>query len=90
MHNTSRGPETHGSNYHRRTGSNSASSDPSRVYKGKVMPGQHGAALRTAQNVTIVGTDLERNILVVKGSIPGPTNSYVVIRKSVKSRGKQK
>jgi large subunit ribosomal protein L3 len=87
---TNRGPETHGSNYHRRPGSGSASADPSRVYKGKVMPGQHGNARRTSQNLTVVQTDLDRNLLIVKGSIPGRTNGYVMISKSVKAKAKKK
>ena len=86
---TRRGPNTHGSNYHRRTGSLSASSDPSRVYKGKVMPGRMGSERETAQNLTVVRMDPERNILMVKGSIPGATNGYVVISKSVKAKAKK-
>lgn len=85
---TRRGPNTHGSTYHRRTGSLSASSDPSRVYKGKVMPGRMGGERETAQNLTVVRMDPERNILMVKGSIPGATNGYVVISKSVKAKAK--
>lgn len=79
-----RGPTTHGSTYHRRPGASSASSDPSRVFKGKIMPGHHGNANRTAQNLTIVGMDTEKNILVIKGSIPGCRNGYVIVSKSVK------
>jgi large subunit ribosomal protein L3 len=80
--NTSRGPEAHGSMYHRRTGSLGASSDPSRVMKGKPMAGQHGNTRVTAQNLTILEVDLQRNLLVVRGSIPGNNNGYVMIRKS--------
>jgi large subunit ribosomal protein L3 len=91
-HNVSRGPESHGSMYQRRTGSLGASSDPSRVMKGKPMAGQHGATRVTAQNLTILEVDRERNLLVVRGSIPGHNNGYVMIRKSkraaVKTRGK--
>ncbi len=85
-HNTHRGPTTHGSHYHRRPGSSGASADPSRVFKGKKNPGQYGNAKKTIQNLTIVGTDVEKNILWVKGSVPGHTNGYVVIRKSVKGK----
>jgi len=87
--NSRRGPTSHGSTYHRRPGASSASSDPSRVFKGKIMPGHHGNANRTAQNLTIIGTDAEKNILVVKGSIPGCTNGYVVVSKSVKTKLKK-
>ena len=83
---TRRGPTTHGSNYHRRPGSGGASSDPSRVLKGKKMPGHLGNISATTQNLMIVGTDPEKNLLVVKGSIPGHNNGYVVIRKSVKAK----
>ena len=85
-----RGPESHGSTYHRRTGSLSASSDPSRVYKGKIAPGHHGAARTTTQNLTVVRTDLERNIIMVKGSVPGATNGYVMISMSVKAKTPKK
>ncbi|MBN1868248.1 50S ribosomal protein L3 [Candidatus Sumerlaeota bacterium] len=85
---TARGPMSHGSTYHRRPGSSGASADPSRTYKGKVSPGRHGAVRRTAQNLQVVGTDLERNLLIVKGSIPGAANGYVVVSKSVKTSTK--
>jgi len=87
---TARGPTTHGSNYHRRPGSSSASADPSRVFKGKKTPGRHGNAKRTALNLTVVGTDVEKNLLVVKGSIPGHNNGYVLIRKSARAKGTKK
>lgn len=87
-HNSSRGPESHGSMYHRRTGSLGASADPSHVMQGKPMPGQYGNTRVTAQNLTIVEVDRERNLLVVRGSIPGFNNGYVVIRKSKKAARK--
>jgi len=89
-HGTHRGPMSHGSHYHRRPGSSGASADPSRVFKGKKNPGQYGNSRVTAQNLTIVGTDVEKNILVVKGSVPGHRNGYLIIRKSVKSAAKQR
>ena len=85
---THRGPETHGSKYHRRVGSMGASSDPSRVYKGKKMPGHMGNKRCTILNLTIVGADKTKNLLVVKGSIPGHTNAYVLIRKKADKAGK--
>jgi large subunit ribosomal protein L3 len=84
-HHSHRGPTTHGSNYHRRVGSLSASSDPSRVYKGKIGCGHMGSVRCTVQNLKIVSTDPERNLLVVRGSVPGCNNGYVVISKSVKA-----
>ncbi|MEQ8822253.1 MAG: 50S ribosomal protein L3 [Sumerlaeia bacterium] len=78
---TARGPETHGSMYHNRPGSNGASSDPSRVWKRKKMPGQYGNVRVTVTKLEIVKRDAERNLLFVRGSIPGPNNAYVMIRK---------
>jgi len=68
-HKTGRGPQTHGSHYHRRPGSSGQSADPSRVYKGKKNPGQYGNARRTTQNLTVVGTDVEKNILLVSSVV---------------------
>ncbi|MFW6303634.1 MAG: 50S ribosomal protein L3 [Candidatus Sumerlaeota bacterium] len=84
---TRRGPTTHGSHYHRRPGSSGASADPSRVFKGKKNPGQMGSVRRTMQNLTVVATDSEKNILVVRGTVPGANNGYLLIRKSVKEKG---
>ncbi len=81
---TTRGPESHGSKYHRRVGSLSASSDPSRVYKGKPMPGHLGNQRRTMLNLKVMGMQKDKNILMIKGSVPGFTNSYVMIRKAKK------
>lgn len=82
------GPKTHGSMYHNRPGSNGASSDPSRTYKGKKNPGRLGGNRVTAQNLTVVKTLPEKNILLVKGSVPGANNSYVMIRKRRSSAAK--
>ncbi|MCE5228293.1 50S ribosomal protein L3 [bacterium] len=81
-HHSSRGPETHGSMYHRRAGSVGASADPSRVLKGKHMAGHMGAEQVTAQNLVVVRMDPTNNLLVVRGSVPGCNNGYVMIRKS--------
>jgi len=83
-HKTQRGPESHGSKYHRRVGSLSASSDPSRVYKGKPMPGHMGNQRRTMLNLKVVGLQKDKNILMIKGSVPGFDNGYVMVRKAKK------
>lgn len=80
------GPESHGSMYHRRVGSMGANTDPARVFKGKKMPGHMGAENVTVQNLDIVMVDGERNILVVRGAVPGPKGGVVEVRTSVKSR----
>ena len=84
-HGQSRGPMTHGSKYHRHAGSNGAASDPSKVFKGKKMPGQMGNVQVTVQNLEIVRVDTENNLLLVKGAVPGPKKSLVTIKESVKS-----
>ena len=84
-HGQSRGPMTHGSKYHRHAGSNGACSDPSKVFKGKKMPGQMGAVKVTVQNLEIVRIDTEDNLILVKGAIPGPRKSTVVLKESVKA-----
>jgi len=83
---TKRGPETHGSRYHRRPGSMGASAFPSRTFKGKGVPGHMGNHRTTTLNLTVVQTDPENNLLAVKGSIPGHINGYVIIRKNVRTR----
>jgi large subunit ribosomal protein L3 len=80
-----RGPMKHGSKFHRHQGSNGTSSDPSRVYKGKGMPGRMGGKQITIQNLTVVRVDAEKNLLLVKGAVPGPRKSYVTIKETVKS-----
>ncbi|MFH0792788.1 MAG: 50S ribosomal protein L3 [bacterium] len=87
-HHTSRGPETHGSMYHRRPGAMGQSADPSHVYKGKKLPGHMGHARVTTLNLKVVRTDKEKNLLLLKGSVPGHPNSYVLIRKSTRNRKK--
>lgn len=84
-HGQSRGPMAHGSKYHRHAGSNGACSDPSKVFKGKKMPGQMGAVKVTVQNLEIVRIDTEDNLILVKGAIPGPRKSTVVLKESVKA-----
>jgi large subunit ribosomal protein L3 len=84
-HGQHRGPMTHGSKFHRHAGSNGAASDPSKVFKGKKMPGQMGAKKITIQNLEIVRVDAENNLILVKGSVPGPKKSLVTIKESVKA-----
>lgn len=69
----------------RRPGSIGASATPSRVFKGKKMPGRYGAKRHTVQNLQVIQADAERNLLVVKGAIPGPPNGFLLIRKAVKA-----
>ena len=84
-HGQSRGPMAHGSKYHRHAGSNGSCSTPSKVFKGKKMPGQMGAVKVTVQNLEIVRIDAEDNLILVKGAIPGPRKSTVVLKESVKA-----
>ena len=84
-HNFHRGPMTHGSKFHRHQGSSGSASDPSRVFKGKKMPGQMGNKRITIQNLEIVRADLENNLLLIKGAVPGPKKSLVTIKESVKT-----
>ena len=84
-HNQHRGPMTHGSKFHRHAGSNGAASDPSKVFKGKKMPGHMGSKRITIQNLEIVRVDAENNLILVKGSVPGPKKSLVTIKESVKA-----
>lgn len=82
---TARGRMTHGSGYHRGLGSMGAHSDPSRIFKGKVMPGHLGAEKVTVQNLTVVRVDSERGLLLIKGAVPGPKGGLLVIKDSVKA-----
>ena len=75
----------HGSKFHRHQGSNGACSDPSKVFKGKGMPGHMGSVKVTIQNLEVVRVDAENNLLLVKGAVPGPKKSLVTIKESVKS-----
>ncbi len=84
-HNQHRGPMTHGSKFHRHAGSNGAASDPSKVFKGKKMPGQMGNKRITIQNLEVVRVDAENNLLLVRGSVPGPKKSLVTIKEAVKA-----
>ena len=84
-HGQSRGPMAHGSKYHRHAGSNGACSSPSKVFKGKRMPGHMGGKKVTTQNLEIVIVDAEKNLLLVKGAVPGPKKALVTIKESVKA-----
>ncbi len=86
-HGFSGGRATHGSMFHRAPGSIGASAEPSRVLKGKKLPGQMGDARKTIQNLLVMGVRPERNLILVKGSIPGCRNSVVIIRQSIKMGG---
>ena len=84
-HGLSTGPKTHGSKYHRHAGSNGMASDPSKGVKGKKMPGQMGSERVTIQNLEVVKVDAENNIILVKGAVPGPKKSLVMLKESVKA-----
>ena len=84
-HGQSRGPMAHGSKYHRHAGSNGSCSSPSKVFKGKRMPGHMGGKKVTTQNLEIVRVDAEKNLLLVKGAVPGPKKALVTIKESVKA-----
>ena len=83
-YNQSRGPETHGSKYHRGGGSIGAASYPARVFKGMPMAGRMGNEQVTVQNLEIVKLDVERNLVLVKGAVPGPKKGRITIRKAIK------
>ncbi len=80
-----RGPMAHGSKFHRHQGSNGASSSPSRVFKGKGMPGHMGCVRVTVQNLEVVRVDAEKNLILVKGAVPGPKQGLVTIRETTKT-----
>ena len=84
-HNLSRGPMKHGSKYHRHAGSNGAATTPGRVFPGKHMPGHMGAVRATVQNLEVVRVDAEKNLILVKGAVPGPKKSLVMLKQSVKT-----
>ena len=84
-HGQHRGPMAHGSKFHRHQGSNGACSDPSKVFKGKGMPGQMGNKKITTQNLEIVKVDVENNLILVKGAVPGPKKSLVTLKETVKA-----
>jgi len=80
-----RGPMAHGSKFHRHQGSNNSSSDPSRVYKGKGMPGHMGHVQITTQNLEVVRVDAENNLILVKGAVPGSRKALVTLKETVKT-----
>lgn len=82
---THRGPMAHGSGYHRGVGSMGACSDPSRVYKGKKLPGHYGNVKKTIQNLYVAKVDAERNLILVKGGVPGPKGGLLVVKEAIKS-----
>ena len=84
-HGQSRGPMAHGSKYHRHAGSNGSATTPGRVFKGKKMPGHMGAVRVTVQNLEVVRVDAEQNLILVKGAVPGPKKSLVMIKESTKA-----
>ncbi|MDE6168290.1 MAG: 50S ribosomal protein L3 [Acetatifactor sp.] len=81
-----RGPMKHGSKFHRHQGSNVACSSPSRVFKGKGMPGHMGCVKVTVQNLEVVRVDAEKNLLLVKGAVPGARKALVTIKETVKAQ----
>lgn len=82
------GPAGHGSRFHRAPGAIGQCATPSRVFKGKKLPGRMGAAHVTSQNLLVVGVDKDRDLLLVRGAVPGPRGSVVVIKESVKGKKK--
>ena len=84
-HGQSRGPMAHGSKYHRHAGSNGSATTPGRVFKGKHMPCHMGAVRVTVQNLEVVSVDAEKNLILVKGAVPGPKKSLVMLKESVKA-----
>ena len=85
-HGQSRGPMGHGSMYHRRPGSMGPTSTPGRVFKGKKLPGHMGMQTVTIQNLEVVSVDLDKNVILVKGSVPGSKGAILKIKDSVKSK----
>ena len=85
-HGQSRGPMAHGSRYHRRPGSMGGASFPSRVFKGKALPGQMGGDRITIQNLEVVKVDAKRNVILIKGNVPGSKKSLVEIKTAIKSK----
>lgn len=83
-HGQHRGPMAHGSKFHRHQGSNGACSSPSRVFKGKGMPGHMGCVRVTVQNLEVVRVDAEQNLLLVKGAVPGPKKALVTIKETTR------
>ena len=84
-HGQHRGPMAHGSMYHRRPGSMGATSTPGRVFKGKKLPGHMGVQTITIQNLDVVRVDMDKNVILVKGSVPGVKGAILKIKTSVKA-----
>lgn len=84
-HGQSRGPMTHGSMYHRRPGSMGQRSTPGRVFKGKKLPGHMGRVTVTIQNLDVVKVDTDKNVILVKGSVPGAKGAILKVKSSVKA-----
>ena len=84
-HGQHRGPMAHGSKFHRHQGSNGACSSPSRVFKGKGMPGHMGCVKVTVQNLEVIRVDAEKNLLLVKGAVPGPKKALVTIKETTRA-----
>ena len=84
-HGQSRGPESHGSRYHRRPGSMGACSYPGRVFKNKKLAGHMGSVKVTVQNLEVVRVDADKNFILVKGAIPGAKGSVVTLKEAVKA-----
>ncbi len=87
-HGQHRGPMTHGSKFHRHQGSNGACSSPSKVFKGKGMPGHMGCVRVTVQNLTVVRVDADKNLILVKGAVPGPRKALVTVKETTKVSAK--
>jgi len=84
-HNHSAGPRTHGSRHHRTPGARAAAASPGKVFKGPGLPGQMGAEKITVQNLEVVRVDAEKNLILVKGAVPGPRKGILTIKDSVKA-----
>lgn len=84
-HNASRGPMAHGSKYHRRTGSLGAKG-PARVFKGRKLPGRMGGERVTVQNLEVVRIDVDKNLILIKGAVPGANKSLLILKPSVKAK----
>ena len=84
-HGQHRGPMGHGSMYHRRPGSMGATSTPGRVFKGKKLPGHMGRVTITIQNLDVVRVDMDKNVILVKGSVPGPKGAILKVKSAVKA-----
>ncbi|EHQ87463.1 50S ribosomal protein L3 [Desulfosporosinus youngiae] len=85
LHNASRGPMAHGSKYHRRSGSLGAKG-PARVFKGRVLPGRMGGDRITVQNLEVIRVDADKNLILIKGAVPGAKKSLLILKPSVKAK----